>query len=165
MVEQKRTAKEKIPPKMEALAKVHAAVEGKLDAFITGLAVDGFLGDELGKSANAGLLAPLAEFARALTEAMVELATTDPSSRLSAAERKKLAAAKSTSAADKIKLFSEWRNFRFEDNVKAAAKRGVRYAGMGQAHLDHLVNVGLGQGHAPVRDGREGHHRFQGADR
>jgi hypothetical protein len=155
-VEQKQKAKEKVPPKMEALAKVHAAVEGKLDAFITGLAVDGFLGDELGKPANAGLLPPLAEFARALTEAMVELAAADPSSRLGAAERKKLAAAKSTSAADKTKLFSEWRNFNFEDNVKAAAKRGVRYAGMGSRHLDHLVGVGLDKGMHPFEmDGKD----------
>ena len=72
-----------------------------------------------------------------------ELAATETSSRLGAAERKTLAAATSTSHDDKIALFAKWRNFLFEDNVKAATKRGVRYAGMGQLHLDHLVSLGL----------------------
>lgn len=142
-VEKKQKAKEKVPPKMEALATVHGSVAGKLDKFITSLVVDGFLGDELVKKKNAALLAPLAEFAQACSEAMVEMAATEKSSRLSEADRKKLSGAKSTSEADKMKLFSQWRDFLFEDNVKAAAARGVRYAGMGQAHLDHLVAVGL----------------------
>ena len=40
-------------------------------------------------------------------------------------------------------MFSDWRNFKFEDSVKDAAKRGVRYAGMGFLHLEHLRKVGL----------------------
>ncbi|NJO23394.1 MAG: hypothetical protein HC868_11170, partial [Sphingomonadales bacterium] len=51
-VDQLRKAKQPVPPKMEALATVHGAVAGKLDAFITGLVVDGFIGDELVKKAN-----------------------------------------------------------------------------------------------------------------
>ena len=124
-VEKKQKAKEKVPPKMEALATVHGSLTGKLDPFITPLVVDGFIGDELVKKENAALLAPLAEFAKACSEAMLEMATTEKSSRLSQAERKKLSSAKSTSEADKIKLFTQWRDFLFEDNVKAAAARGV----------------------------------------
>jgi hypothetical protein len=156
LVKDKRKAKEKIPPKMEALATVHAAVAGELDTFITSLAVDGFIGDALSKKKSAPLLPSLAKFAEAFTEAMVERATTDPSSRLSSAERKTLAAAKSTSESDRMDLFSKWRDFHFEDNVKAATKRGVRYAGMGQFHLDHLVAVGLGAGQHPFEmDGKD----------
>ena len=83
------------------------------------------------------------------------MAATEKSSRLSAAERKTLAA--STSKPDeKIKLFSEWRDFLFEDNVKAATKRGVRYAGMGQAHLNHLVDIGLAKNQHPFEmDGKD----------
>src|ERR1700752_448652 len=143
MVQQKQKGKEKIPPKLEALAAVHTKVEGQIDKFITSLVVDGFIGDQLVKKQNAALLAPLAEFATALSEAMVELATTEKSSRLSDAGRKQLAAAKSTSEPVREKLFFAWRDFLFEDNVKAATARGVRYAGMGQAHLDNLIQVGL----------------------
>jgi hypothetical protein len=84
------------------------------------------------------------------------MAATEKSSRLSDAERKTLSAAKSTSDADKFSLFSKWRDFLFEDNVKAATKRGVRYAGMGQAHLDNLVKVGLEKNQFPFEmDGKD----------
>lgn len=146
-VQQKQKAKEKVSPKLEALATVHTSVEAKLDKFITSLPVDGFIGDELTKKKNASLLPPLAEFTKAVTDAAVEMATTEKSSRLTDAERKKLSGAKSISEAEKTKLFSDWRDFMFEDNVKAAAARGVRYAGMGQAHLDHLVGLGLPKDH------------------
>jgi hypothetical protein len=155
-VELKKKTKEKVPPRAEALATVHASVEGKLDKFILSLVVDGFIGDELVKKENAGLLAPLAEFTRAFTEAMVEMATTDKSSRLSDSERKAFSGAKSTGEKDKMNLFSNWRNFRFEDNVNAAAKNGVRYAGMGQAHLDYLLRVGLPKNAHPFEmDGKD----------
>jgi hypothetical protein len=156
VVAQKRKAKEKIPPKLEALAAVHTSAQGKLDKFITSLVPNGFIGDELAKKGNASLLAPLAEFAKAFTEVMVEMAATEKSSRLSDAERKKLSAAKSTSEADKNSLFTKWRDFLFEDNVKAATKRGVRYAGMGQNHLDHLVKIGLDKNQHPYEmDGKD----------
>src|SRR6185369_4912947 len=120
MVADKTKAKQKIPPKLEALAKVHAKVEGQIDKFITSLVVDGHIETELDKKANAALKPPIAEFVKAFTEVIVELAATEKSSRLSDAERKTLSAAKSTSDADKISLFSKWRDFLFEDNVKAA---------------------------------------------
>jgi hypothetical protein len=144
-----RKAKQKIPPRMDALATVHAAVEAKLDKFITPLVVDGYLGDELVKSANAGLLPLLAQFARAFTELIVEMAASDPSSRLPAAQRTSLSGGAVTTDAEKEKLFSEWRDFKFEDNVRDAAKRGVRYAGMGNEHLKAMKKVGLpNNGHA-----------------
>jgi hypothetical protein len=139
----KQKAGQTVSAQTAALATVHAEVEPKIDAFITGLVVDGHLETELDKKANVGLKPPIAKFAKTFTQAMVELASTESSSRLSAAERKTLGAATSTSAADKMALFAKWRNFLFEDNVKAATKRGVRYAGMGQLHLDYLVGLGL----------------------
>jgi hypothetical protein len=156
VVAQKRKAKENIPPKLDALATVHASVQGKLDKFITSLVVDGHLETELDKKANAGLFAPIAMFASAFTEVLVEMAATEKSSRLSNAERKTLSEATSTSRDDKISLFSRWRNFLFEDNVKAATKRGVRYAGMGQSHLDHLATIGLDKNQHPFEmDGKD----------
>ena len=131
------------PPKKAQLAVVHETVSAKLDPFITSLPVDGYIGDELVKPANAGFFSPLAQFGKAFSEAMAERAAMEKSSRLSEAERKKLMAAQTTSEAEKMKLFDQWRNHYFEDEVKSAAKRGVRYAGMGKAHLDYLKGVGL----------------------
>jgi hypothetical protein len=148
-VDQKLSAKQFVPPKMAALAKVHGSVEGKLDKFITSLVVDGFIGDVLAKKENASLLAPLAEFAKAFTEAMLRMAAESPSSRLSTGQRLALTGSGKTSETRKAELFSQWRDFSFEDNVKAATKRGVRYAGMGQNHLDHLVAVGLEKSQHP----------------
>jgi hypothetical protein len=139
-VAQKVAAKQAVPPKLDELAKVVTAVEGTLDSFITGLVVDAWLGDELDKPANKKLLPSLAKFAVAFIDAMVEMAIGDPSSRMNAADKKKFGGA--TTDDEKQQLFSDWRNFKFEDSVKDAAKRGVRYAGMGNAHLDHLKNVG-----------------------
>lgn len=133
----------KFPPKKLQLSVVHEAVAAQLDPFITSLPVDGYIGDELVKPANAGLFSPLAQFSKAFSETMVEQAAMEKSSRLSEAERKKLMAAQTTSEAEKMKLFDQWRNHYFEDEVKSAAKRGVRYAGMGKAHLDYLKGVGL----------------------
>lgn len=141
-VAQKKAAKQPVKPKLEELAKVVTSVEGELDPFIAGLPVDGWLGDAFkSKPANAALLPLLARFATAFIDAMVEQAIDDPSSRMDAAKKQKYAGA--TSSDEKDDLFSDWRNFKFEDSVKDAAKRGVRYAGMGQAHLEHLTNVGL----------------------
>ncbi len=148
-VEQKLKAGIFVPPKFKKLAQVHAAVEGKLDKFIPALVVDGHLGDELGKKANAALLPLLAQFGRAFSEAMVREAAAATSSRLSMGRRSSMAGSSVTSEKDKLTLFTEWRDFMFEDNVKAATKRGVRYAGMGQAHLDHLVSVGLDKNQHP----------------
>ncbi|HEX3045641.1 MAG TPA: hypothetical protein VHY08_12855 [Bacillota bacterium] len=125
------------------LATIHQLVAAQLDPFITSLAPEGYLGDTLGLPGNAGLFDPLAKFARAFTEVIVEIAALDPSSRLSDPERKKLLFGPSISETEKMKLFSDWREYSIEDNVKAAAQRGVRYAGMGRNHMMYLITAGL----------------------
>jgi hypothetical protein len=133
-------AKQTVPPKMAELARVVAMCERELDGFITKLPVDGYLGDSLGPD-KYPLLPALAIVASAMVDASVEEAISDPSSRMNDAQKKKFAG--TTTSEDKGKLLSNWRNFKFEDSVKAAAGRGVRYAGMGLAHLRHLKDVGL----------------------
>ena len=145
----KQKAGQGVPPKFAKLATVHAKVEGQLDKFITALKVDGFLGDELVKKGNDVLLAPLAEFARAFTEAMVRVAAADSGSRMSMGERSSHSGSGVTTEKDKEKIFTDWRNFNFQDNVNAATKRGVRYAGMGEKHLEFLVNAGLAKDQHP----------------
>ena len=129
------------PPKLAALAKQVTALESVLDPYITGLPQHGYLGDTLSLPANASLLVPVTTIVRALIDALVEAATQDPSSRMTAAQKKKFGG--TTTNDDKRDLFSDWRNFKFEDTVKDAAKRGVRYAGMGYHHMKHLQKVGL----------------------
>ncbi len=140
-VQKQKAGKQAVPPKRDALYQVVAAVEGDLHAFITGLPIDGWLGDGLAKPGNDKLLPKLLQLTTAAIDALIEQAISDPSSRMSADQKKKFAGP--TTAADKQTLFSDWRNFKFEDAVKDAAKRGVRYAGMGAQHLYHLQNIGL----------------------
>jgi hypothetical protein len=71
-----------------------------------------------------------------MVDAMFDRALTDPAARLD--DKRKAELGKSASADDKLKVLSDWRNFNFEDSVKNAASSGVRYAGMGAAHLYHL---------------------------
>jgi hypothetical protein len=125
---------EEAPPKMEALAQMYSKVEGDLDGFITSLDVDGYLGDELVKIKNATLWDPLAMFAEAFVQAMEEMAQGE----------KRLDFNKG-----RQDMFSDWRNLSFEDNVALAAKRGVRYAGMGQLHLDSLIKKNLTEDEHP----------------
>ena len=146
-VQKQHAAKQAVPPKQDALCKVVASVEGDLDGFITGLPIDGWLGDGLIQPGNDKLVPKLLSFTTAAIDALVEQAISDPSSRMDEAQKKKFAGGATDK--DKQKLFGDWRNFKFEDAVKDAAKRGVRYAGMGAAHLYHLQDVGLpGNGHA-----------------
>jgi hypothetical protein len=146
-VEQQRKAKQAVLPKQAELCKVVTAVEGDLDAFITGLPVRGWLGDAFIDNGNTALLPKLLAFATATIDALVEQAVADPSSRMDDAKKQKFGG--STTEDEKQAMFGDWRNFKFEDSVKDAAKRGVRYAGMGAAHLYHLQDVGLpSNGHA-----------------
>jgi hypothetical protein len=137
----KQKAGQPVTPKRQALAKTHGAVAGALAAFIMALPVDGYLGDALDTPAHRLLLPALAMFAHAFVDAMVELAAEDPSSRLDPNARSDIQAGKGP--ADPTKLFADWRNYKFEDAVSDAIKRGVRYPGMGQNHLTHLKQVGL----------------------
>jgi hypothetical protein len=137
----KQKAGQPVTPKRQALAKTHGAVAGALAAFIMALPVDGYLGDALDTPAHRLLLPALAMFAHAFVDAMVELAAEDPSSRLDPNARSDIQAGKGP--ADPTKLFADWRNYKFEDAVSDAIKRGVRYPGMGQNHLTHLKQVGF----------------------
>ncbi len=132
------------------LVVVFTTLEGTLDKVITSLPVDGWLGDSLAEPVHVALLPLLAQFAMAFTDAMVELATIDPTSRLDAARQQKYAAG-NVGSEEKHKLFREWRDHRFEDSVKRAASSGVRYAGMGAAHLIRLEKVGLPANAHPFR--------------
>jgi Domain of unknown function (DUF4157) len=137
----KHAAMEAVPPKLEALAKAVTALESVLDPYLTGLPQQGWLGDTLAQPANAALIMPVTAFAQAVIDALVELAIDDPSSRMDAKRKKEFSGA--TSNDQKMGMFSDWRNFKFEESVKDAAKRGVRYAGMGYHHMKHLQKVGL----------------------
>jgi hypothetical protein len=139
-----KRANKPVADQLEALATLHAALSGQLDGFITKLKVEGYLGDALAKKKNAALFAPLAQFAQAFTDAMIEMAATKANSRLSATKRSDLLKPGTTaSLAEKDTIFKDWRNFTFEDAVADAITRGVRYAGMGNLHLDHLKLKGL----------------------
>ena len=137
----KQAAMAPVPPKLAALGEVVASLRSVLDPFITGLPDHGWLGDSLVLPENAPLLLPLIKFAHALIDALVEQAIDDPSSRMDAKQKKKFAG--KTTDTQKQDMFSDWRNFNFEDSVKDAAQRGVRYAGMGYHHMKHLVKAGL----------------------
>jgi hypothetical protein len=125
-----------LPPALTRLAAEVKRVEPQLGGFIPGLPIDGFLGDELEKRENWQRWKPLASFCRAVIDAMVERAIDDPSSRLN--DQDKARFARGASDQDKQDMFVNWRNFNFEDSLQDAARRGVRYAGMGANHLAKL---------------------------
>jgi hypothetical protein len=155
-VEQMRKAKQAIPSKAEALAAVHTEVEGKLDSFITPLPVDGYIGNAFADGKSDALLPLLVKFAMAFIEMVEQKIVGEMSSRLSEADKKTLGKSGGPTLKDREALFMKWRDLYFEDNVKAAGKRGVRYAGMGQAHLDNLVTKGLSANEHPFEmDGKD----------
>jgi hypothetical protein len=120
------------------LARVHDAHRARLDAFITALPVDGFLGDALDTRAGRRLRPALAEFCQAFTKAMLARAGSDTT--LTAAERDRLARLHRRRGRGVV--FAQWREMRFLHAVTAAAARGVRYAGMGRNHLTVLLGNG-----------------------
>ena len=138
----KESKNEAVNPGAKKLATCHAKHEGTLDAFISPLAVDGYLGDELDKNGNSKHLPALLEFAQVFVDAMVEMAVNDPSSRLKGQEKQDFKDGKGDND-DKEAMFAKWRDYKFEDNVALATQNNVRYAGMGQNHLKHLVKLGL----------------------
>jgi hypothetical protein len=130
-----------IPPRLDALAKVVAAVEGELGPYITRLPVHGWLGDTLAAPANAKLLPPLVRFVQALIGMLTETAIADPGSGLDAKQKTKFAG--TTSNDDKQDMFLGWRNRGLHRSVVDAAGRHVRYASMGFNHIAPLVKAGL----------------------
>lgn len=142
-----------LDPDLDKLADTYGQVEGKLDGFITTLPLDGYLGDAFylvqpnallgGGQPNpqtTALLPGLAQFTQAFVAAMLELAAREEAARLNA-EFTALAQARGHQQASKAQenIFTKWRNLKFTDNVIAAAHRGVRYAGMGNNHLNYLL--------------------------
>jgi Domain of unknown function (DUF4157) len=151
------------PPRFEALGEAVDALRGVLDPFVTALPEHGNLGDELAKPAHRKLLRPLERFAQAFIDAMIEQAIVDPSSRMSAKQKKQFEGGKTTQA-ENTKLFTDWRNFEIEDAVNAAAARGVRYAAMGLHHLYYLQKTKLPSNAHIVDMGDEGS-KFEDATR
>lgn len=140
----RQAAGQPVQPAAAALATVHTAVAPLLDPFLTGLVVDGYLGDTIDAQPNKAALVPaLARFAQAMIEAMAERALTDPTARLTPGQRARFAPGGGATNGDRQGMFSRWRDYNFEDSVRAATARGVRYAGMGNAHLEHLRGIGL----------------------
>jgi hypothetical protein len=137
----KVAAKQKVSGTEESLALVYDVLKDKLDPFITGLPVDGYLGDALDTPGGKPLLKPLEQFSKMFVMTMLEAAGSD--ARLTATERKQLASMKSGTDVEKMKVFGKWRNLHFSHAVRDAAKRGVRYAGMGYNHLKYLLSEGL----------------------
>jgi hypothetical protein len=133
--------KKPVPAPLEDLAKVYKATKGTLKKFITGLPVDGYLGDALDTRRGKKVLPALHRFCTAFVAAMLARAGTDTD--LTGQERTNLAATPQTTDADKKAVFAKWRNLHFSHAVRDAAQRGVRYAGMGMAHLTYLNNEGL----------------------
>lgn len=123
------------------LVREYHASQAQLDAFITGLPVDGHLGDALDTVAGRPLVALLRTFCEAFVAAMLARATNDTA--LTRRERRHLRRMPKTSHTNKEAVFSDWRNFHFARATAAAARRGVRYAGMGRLHLDYLTGAGL----------------------
>jgi Domain of unknown function (DUF4157) len=129
-------------PNVAALLEVRKNVEGDLEPFITALPDGGYIGEELAKPGNEALLPQLKSFAKAVVDLAFERAMLDPTSRLTPEQSENIRSGK-TSKKEDLGLFNQWRNSRFEETIKNAAARGVRYAGMGVAHLNHLEKVGL----------------------
>jgi hypothetical protein len=140
-VQKLRTAKKPVPAPLESLATAFAGARVELDAFITGLAVDGYLGDALDTPDGRKLLPTLLKFSRAFVESMLARVSTDAG--LTKEERENLAKMPSTTRGDKGKVFALSRNLHFSHAVRDAVGRGVRYAGMGNEHLKYLTREGL----------------------
>jgi hypothetical protein len=107
-----------------------------LDQFITGLPVDGFLGDPLMLPANDDKYAPLLALCQAYVPVMIERAHNDQA--LTGQERQALQTMPTGTVDEQQDMFALWRNLYFAKATADAAARNVRYAGMGDAHRKWL---------------------------
>lgn len=126
---------------LRALVREFNGSRAALDGFITGLPVDGYLGDALATPAGQPLLPQLLSFAQAFVAAMLARTSTDTG--LTRRERRGLGRMPRTGQPANEAVFERWRNLHFAHATAAAARRGVRYAGMGRLHLDYLRTQGL----------------------
>jgi hypothetical protein len=132
------SAKKVVPTPLKTLAKAFNATKGDLDTFIAGLSVQGFLGSALDTPDGKTKLPALARFTKAFIAAM--LARLESDTHLTKAERSKMPKDMVWEQGD---VFGEWRNLHFAHAVQNAVARGVRYAGMGRAHLVYLEDKSL----------------------
>jgi hypothetical protein len=139
-----------VSPVLAELAQVVEENMSRLDPFITGLSTDGYLGDALDDPNKPQQQAlheeqALQAFVPKFLNAMKDRAGTD--NGLAQDERGELAQMPRDEDGD---MFSKWRDMHFTHAVRAAAARGVRYAGMGSLHLKALIDDRLlPQGSSP----------------
>ena len=107
-----------------------------LDPFITGLPVDGFLGDPLVLHANADKYQPLLALCQAYVPVMIERAHNDLA--LTGQERQDLQALPTGTVPEQQEMFGLRRNLHFAKATANAAARNVRYAGMDDYHRKWL---------------------------
>lgn len=134
LVGKQKTAAEK------KLVEVVQEVDGVLNAFITGLPVNGFLGDPLVSGHHDDKYAPLLKLCTAYVPVMIERAHTDTG--ILEADRLTLAHMPLSNLKEKLAMFALWRNFHFAKATADAAARRVRYAGMGNHHRKWLIQEG-----------------------
>ena len=136
-----KKAKKAVPADLKALGKAYDDTKADLDAFVTGLPVDGYLGDALDTVDGKKKLPALEKFCRATIAAMIARMKTDTG--LTANERKELKKMPQGTTAEKSAAFGKWRDLHFSHAVRDAVAKGVRYAGMGREHLKYLIAEGL----------------------
>jgi hypothetical protein len=111
-----------------------------LEPFITSLPVDGYLGDPLIKDEHEDKYKPLLELCVAYVPVMIERAHADPG--ITGEEQQTLRRMPTNTTEEQQDMFGLWRNQYFAKAVESAARRGVRYAGMGDNHRKWLESVG-----------------------
>ncbi|MGH3797052.1 MAG: hypothetical protein ACRDSP_19435 [Pseudonocardiaceae bacterium] len=126
---------------LRALVREYQASRAVLDGFITGLPVDGYLGDALDTPVGLPLVPALRTFCEAFVAVMLARTTSDTG--LTRRERRRLGRMPRAGHDEKEAVFEDWRNLHFAHATAAAAQRGVRYVGMGRLHLDYLRAQGL----------------------
>jgi hypothetical protein len=142
------STKQKIPqvlrPKETILANAYDTHTALLDDFITELQVDGFLGDALKGADNDKYYTPLAEVCEAIITAMLDMADNNQDILdQSAKDKLTTAQGNGATAQQQMSFFGDWRNLYFKKITDDAAAQGVRYAGMGNKHLDYLGAKGM----------------------
>jgi hypothetical protein len=140
----RKAAGSPVPPELRKLAATCRRVAATLDPFVTGLPVDGFLGDALDTPSAGKVVPDLIAFGQDLEAAMAARLAADTT--LSDAERKRLATMPKRTEDQRGAMFAAARDMQFSHAVRDAVARGVRYAGMGQLHLAAMQAEGLPKG-------------------